>query len=124
MRSRPRWLRSKRPNAASSTERCPAELGSERAADLGIRAGQGNDAQRAELTRLRRAAPCSRPCFRVQCAAMNERRADRYSAWGLTWLAYASYYFGRKGFSVVKSTLHHTLGLSEGTLGAIDTLYL
>ena len=55
---------------------------------------------------------------------MDERRADRYSAWGLTWLAYASYYFGRKGFSVVKSTLRHTLGLSEATLGAIDTLYL
>jgi sugar phosphate permease len=55
---------------------------------------------------------------------MNERRADRYSAWGLTWLAYASYYFGRKGFSVVKSTLRHTLGISERALGVIDTLYL
>ncbi|HEX7452422.1 MAG TPA: hypothetical protein VF294_09065, partial [Polyangiaceae bacterium] len=55
---------------------------------------------------------------------MNERRADRYSAWGLTWLAYASYYFGRKGFSVVKSTLRHTLGISERALGMIDTLYL
>jgi sugar phosphate permease len=55
---------------------------------------------------------------------MNERRADRYSAWGLTWLAYASYYFGRKSFSVVKSTLRHTLGISERALGVIDTLYL
>jgi sugar phosphate permease len=55
---------------------------------------------------------------------MNERRADRYSAWGLTWLAYASYYFGRKGFSVVKSTLRLTLGISERALGVIDTLYL
>jgi len=55
---------------------------------------------------------------------MNERRADRFSAWGLTWLAYASYYFGRKGFSVVKSTLRHTLGISERALGVIDTLYL
>ena len=55
---------------------------------------------------------------------MNERRADRYAAWGLTWLAYASYYFGRKGFSVVKSTLKHSLGISERTLGLIDTLYL
>ena len=35
---------------------------------------------------------------------MNERPAARYAAWGLTWLAYASYYLGRKGFSVVKST--------------------
>jgi sugar phosphate permease len=55
---------------------------------------------------------------------MSERSADRYSAWGLTWLAYASYYFGRKGFSVVKSTLRHTLGVSERALGLIDTLYL
>lgn len=55
---------------------------------------------------------------------MDERRADRYTAWGLTWLAYASYYFGRKGFSVVKSTLRHSLGVSERALGLIDTFYL
>jgi sugar phosphate permease len=55
---------------------------------------------------------------------VNLRRADRNGAWGLTWLAYASYYFGRKGFSVVKSTLRHTLGVSEAALGVIDTLYL
>ncbi|HET7538945.1 MAG TPA: MFS transporter [Polyangiaceae bacterium] len=55
---------------------------------------------------------------------MNERRADRYLAWGLTWLAYASYYLGRKGFSVVKSTLRHSLGVSERALGLIDTFYL
>src|SRR3954471_5182656 len=55
---------------------------------------------------------------------MAERRADRYTAWGLTWLAYASYYLGRKGFSVVKSTLRHSLGVSERALGLIDTFYL
>ncbi|HEY4106366.1 MAG TPA: MFS transporter [Polyangiaceae bacterium] len=55
---------------------------------------------------------------------MAETRRDRYAAWGLTWVAYASYYFGRKGFSVVKSTLRHTLGVSEYALGTIDTLYL
>jgi len=55
---------------------------------------------------------------------MNERRADRYAAWGLTWLAYASYYLGRKGFSVAKSTLRHSLGVSESALGLIDTFYL
>jgi len=55
---------------------------------------------------------------------MGEPRRDRYSAWALTWIAYASYYFGRKGFSVVKSTLRHVLGVSESTLGLIDTLYL
>ena len=51
-------------------------------------------------------------------------RAGRYTAWGLTWVAYASYYFGRKGFSVVKSTLRHSLGVSEQALGLIDSLYL
>src|SRR5450432_207975 len=55
---------------------------------------------------------------------MSERRGHRYAAWGLTWVAYASYYFGRKGFSVVKSTLRHALGVSEYALGVIDTLYL
>lgn len=55
---------------------------------------------------------------------MNLRRADRNAAWGLTWLAYASYYFGRKGFSVVKSSLRSALGVSEAALGAIDTAYL
>jgi len=55
---------------------------------------------------------------------MGERQRDRYSAWALTWVAYASYYFGRKGFSVVKSTLRHTLGVGESALGVIDTLYL
>jgi len=55
---------------------------------------------------------------------MNERRAGRYAAWGLTWVAYASYYLGRKGFSVVKSTLRHSLGVSERALGLIDTFYL
>src|SRR3954470_7968251 len=55
---------------------------------------------------------------------MDPRRADRHAAWGLTWLAYASYYFGRKGFSVAKSTLRHALGISEAALGVIDTVYL
>ena len=55
---------------------------------------------------------------------MEQRRADRHAAWALTWLAYASYYFGRKGFSVAKSTLRHALGVSEAALGVIDTLYL
>ncbi|HYQ01165.1 MAG TPA: MFS transporter [Polyangiaceae bacterium] len=55
---------------------------------------------------------------------MDGRRGDRYAAWGLTWVAYASYYLGRKGFSVVKSTLRHSLGVSERALGLIDTFYL
>ncbi len=55
---------------------------------------------------------------------MERPKADRYTAWGLTWLAYASYYLGRKGFSVAKSTLRHALGVSESALGLIDTFYL
>lgn len=55
---------------------------------------------------------------------MNGRRVDRYTAWGLTWIAYGSYYLGRKGFSVVKSTLRQSLGVSERALGLIDTFYL
>ena len=42
----------------------------------------------------------------------------------LTWIAYASYYFGRKGFPVVKSTLQDRFNLSVGMLGWIDTGYL
>ncbi len=45
-------------------------------------------------------------------------------AWVLTWFAYATYYAGRKGFSVAKKTLATDVGLSERTLGAIDTAYL
>jgi len=47
-----------------------------------------------------------------------------YRAWCVTWLAYATYYMGRKGFSVSKKTLSDGLGLGEAQLGLIDTLYL
>jgi sugar phosphate permease len=50
--------------------------------------------------------------------------ARRALVFALTWTAYASYYFGRKGFPVVKSTLQERLGLSVGMLGWIDTGYL
>jgi sugar phosphate permease len=46
------------------------------------------------------------------------------TAWIVTWLAYASYYAGRKGFSVSKKTIRDDLGVSESALGAIDTVYL
>lgn len=42
----------------------------------------------------------------------------------MSWLAYATYYAGRKGFSVSKKTLAGSYGLSEATLGAIDSGYL
>jgi sugar phosphate permease len=45
-------------------------------------------------------------------------------AWTITWFTYATYYVGRKGFSVSKKTIHGELGLSEAELGLIDTAYL
>jgi OPA family sugar phosphate sensor protein UhpC-like MFS transporter len=45
-------------------------------------------------------------------------------AWALTWVAYASYYTGRKGLSVAKKSLRDHMGVSVGTLGVIDTAYL
>ncbi len=51
-------------------------------------------------------------------------RRHRYTAWALTWLAYATYYTARKGFSVSKKTIQDQLGVSTWTLGAIDTAYL
>jgi sugar phosphate permease len=49
---------------------------------------------------------------------------ERRRAFAVSWLAYATYYLGRKGFSVVKSTLSRELGFGTGTLAAIDTAYL
>jgi sugar phosphate permease len=45
-------------------------------------------------------------------------------AFGATWLAYATYYLGRKGLSVSKARIVKELGVSEGTLAGIDTGYL
>ena len=57
-------------------------------------------------------------------AQLRAQPAKRALVFALTWTAYASYYFGRKGFPVVKSTLQERLGLSVGMLGWIDTGYL
>ena len=53
---------------------------------------------------------------------MHGRMALR--AYRLSWLAYATYYLGRRSFPVVKKVLHDKLGLSEAALGRIDTAYL
>ena len=45
-------------------------------------------------------------------------------AFVVTWLAYATYYFGRKGLSVSKARLASQLGFSKLTLATIDTGYL
>jgi sugar phosphate permease len=56
-------------------------------------------------------------------SAVPDRRGPAV-AFGATWLAYATYYLGRKGFSVSKARVVKELGVSEGTLAAIDTGYL
>jgi sugar phosphate permease len=48
----------------------------------------------------------------------------RNLVWAVTWLAYASYYLGRKGFSAAKHSLKDARLLDTGALGAIDTAYL
>ena len=48
----------------------------------------------------------------------------RLGVFALTWLSYASYYFGRRAFPVAKATLQRTFGLSTATLAGIDTAYL
>ena len=53
---------------------------------------------------------------------MDHRR--RNLVWGVTWLAYATYYLGRKGFSAAKHSLKSAGLLSEQALGHIDTAYL
>lgn len=56
---------------------------------------------------------------------MDDRaRPHPMRAWSLTWLAYATYYTGRKGFSVSKKTMGEELSINESAMGAIDTAYL
>jgi sugar phosphate permease len=49
-------------------------------------------------------------------------RRNRVTAWGVTWLSYAAYYFGRKAISVSKKTILDQLG--KGALNGVDTAYL
>ncbi|HKQ68340.1 MAG TPA: MFS transporter [Polyangiaceae bacterium] len=46
------------------------------------------------------------------------------TAFGLTWFAYATYYLGRKGFSVTKSRIAAELALRPEMLATIDTGFL
>jgi OPA family sugar phosphate sensor protein UhpC-like MFS transporter len=45
-------------------------------------------------------------------------------AWVLSFVAYATYYFGRKGFGVAKKSIEHDLGIGRDGLAAIDTGHL
>ncbi len=51
-----------------------------------------------------------------------ELRRRRWAAWCVTWLSYATYYFGRKGISVAKKPIARALG--EDVLWGVDTAYL
>lgn len=61
---------------------------------------------------------------------MNAARADspiatsgwRAAAFGSTWIAYATYYFGRKGYSVTKTSISAELGAN--VLVGVETAYL
>jgi OPA family sugar phosphate sensor protein UhpC-like MFS transporter len=48
----------------------------------------------------------------------------RRAALVTSWVAYATYYLGRKNWSAIKKPLAHELGLSTAALGAIDTAFL
>jgi sugar phosphate permease len=49
-------------------------------------------------------------------------RGRRWAVWCVTWLSYATYYFGRKGISVAKKPIARALG--EDVLWGVDTAYL
>ncbi|MGC4090075.1 MAG: MFS transporter [Polyangiaceae bacterium] len=56
---------------------------------------------------------------------MADKEAPRVlRAWGLSFVCYAAYYFGRKGFAVSKKALASEQGLSESALGVVDSAYL
>jgi sugar phosphate permease len=51
-----------------------------------------------------------------------EDERGRAVAYGVTWLSYASYYFGRKGLGVAKASIEAALG--KGALVGVETAYL
>jgi sugar phosphate permease len=53
-----------------------------------------------------------------------DERSGRYGVWATAWLAYASYYLGRKTFSSAKHALEATGVLTLSELGYIDSGYL
>ena len=64
------------------------------------------------------------PSAREQLAVAGAPASERARAFGLSWFTYASYYLGRKGFSVVKSSLSRQFGFDPAALALIDSVYL
>jgi len=60
----------------------------------------------------------------AQQAARRRARQARTRALTLSWLAYASYYLGRKGLSVAKAALSQAASVSTPQLALIDTAFL
>ena len=56
--------------------------------------------------------------------ASRSEAGKRRLALGLSWLAYFTYYLGRKGFSALKKPLERELGIPYDVLGLIDTALL
>lgn len=54
----------------------------------------------------------------------SDARRVAWRAWVVSWIAYATYYAGRKGFSVAKRSIERELRVSRSALAAIDTGYL
>jgi sugar phosphate permease len=50
------------------------------------------------------------------------RAPQAWTAWTITWLSYATYYFGRKGLSVTKAAIGQALG--NQVLYGVETAYL
>jgi sugar phosphate permease len=54
----------------------------------------------------------------------NDDQNTARRAWVLSWIAYATYYAGRKGFGVAKKSIERDLGIGREGLAAIDTGHL
>jgi sugar phosphate permease len=55
---------------------------------------------------------------------MSRETRRRNLVWGVTWLAYASYYLGRKGFGAAKHRIKESGFMDTQLLGVVDTAYL
>jgi sugar phosphate permease len=79
-----------------------------------------------EERRERARAGFPRARFWVQSRAVSRPlyQRDRNLVWAISWLAYATYYTGRKGFSAAKTSIATELNVTESMLGAIDAVYL
>src|SRR5688572_5966895 len=83
--------------------------------------GMGGGTRRKTRRNRRRCQPAYHAPVRQHDSGQQRARA---AVFGLTWVAYASYYLARKNFSVVKARLSTDLGLTKTQLGDIDTGYL